>query len=260
MIAVAPQTREKAPEVVLEGYSLELRRRPALREVDLRVPAGEVCAVTGPTGSGKSSLLRSVAGMERYSGSVTSRQGVIRIDDEEVRAGGRQQVVPPPGVVLVPAASNPFPATVFNNLAAALRGRGMTGAALRKRIGEVLELCRLGGVGASSRAVDLPFGQRRLLCLARAIALEPVLLLVDEPFEGLDPEHSGLVEGLLASMSGKRTVIVATQVVERASAIADQLVLMVDGRLIEAGSVPQLLSRPRDPRTEAYLSGRPAQY
>jgi len=247
----------ECPVLEFEGFGLRLGGRQVIEALDLRIDGGNVSAVIGPAGSGKSSLLRAVVCLEHFSGGRPRREGRIRIDGRVV--GGedcdceRLRV----GVAYVPASAALFPVSVEANVAAALRGRaGWERARVRETVRRVLEECRLDHLPLRRAARDLSHGERRRLALARALALEPKLLLIDEPFEGLDPEGAGWIEGLLAAQVGKRTVLIASQSPRRAAAVAGRLAVMMDGRLIESGPGSRMLSAPTDPRTEAYLSGR----
>lgn len=249
--------RGTPPEVVFEDFSLDLGGRPILRDVSVSFPRGEVSAVIGPKGGGKSSLLRSNVRMEHFSGKVTRRRGVVRIDGRDVNDPELDVRSLRRRAVLVPASTVCFPATVRGNLEAAISALPSAEMKVaRERFRQVLDAFQMEYLLLSESAMNLPAIDQRLLCVARALVLNPDLLLLDDPFEGLDPFEISRMERVLGAISGDHTVIIATQAVNRASVVASRLTLMIGGRVVESGPSSEILGSPKEARTEAYLSGR----
>jgi phosphate transport system ATP-binding protein len=245
------------PEVSFIDFGLTIGRRRILHDINLVFRAGRLSALLGPKGSGKSTLLRAVVGLEGFTGKIGRRCGEIRIDDQPVPHERVEWRRLRRRLALVPASAAPFAMSVFDNVAAGCRALPQARSERREWVRTCLERCGLGRLDGGRGALSLSQGERRFLCIARALAMEPSALLLDEPFDGLDPYETGAMEQLLASLSREHTVMLGTQHVERAAAISADMALLIGGELIESGSTPDLLSRPKDPRTEAYLTGRP---
>lgn len=243
-------------QVEFENFGLEIGRRWVLEGVRLSVQRGRLMALIGPKGSGKTTLLRSIVGLEGFTGPVQQRRGHLRIDGESLPQDrrGLQQIRR--RWAMVPASAAPFALSVGQNIAAACRGADLKRRERAAWIDHCLQRCHLGQRSCKDSALDLNQGERRFLCLARAVAMRPAALLLDEPFEGLDPYETGTMAQLLATLSRDHTILIASQHIERAAAIAESIALFIGGHLIETGATAQLLSSPRDPRTEAYLTGR----
>lgn len=253
----SPETADSNEAVRLEGFSLELQGRMVLNELSVGFTAGQSSALVGPMGAGKSALLRVVVGLEGFMGKVSKRQGSVIVlgkslpnSEVDLQRFRRR-------VVLVPSNAGPFPCSVMDNVLAALKGCGLGRHEIVDRARDCLEHLGFSGSEIRSSALALDHAGRRFLALARAMALEPKVLLIDEPFEGLDPYETRRMSDFLGSMVGERTVIFASQHVEPAAAVATDLTLLVAGKIIESGTTLQMLGNPADRRTEAYFSGRP---
>lgn len=251
------QMTRSLPSVQFDGYGLSLDRREVLKPLSMSLPAGKLAGLLGPKGAGKSAILRSVVGAEGFMGRVTKQVGTIRVGGEPIPSGRAELQRFRRRVTLVPANAGPFPIPVFDNVVAALRGVVQSRDEQRERVVSCLQRIGLSEPRWKVSALELKHAERRFLGLARALALMPDVILIDEPFEGLDPHQNRRMGELLASLTGEHTVVFATQHVERAAAVASDLTLIVDGSLIESGDTLQMLGNPRDARTEAYFSGRP---
>jgi phosphate transport system ATP-binding protein len=243
-------------KLATDGLSYWYGDRPALSDVNLELTAGEVLAVIGPSGSGKSTLLRL---FNRLHDTTDGRRGgTVRLDGADIYAPGvdprtiRRRV----GLVLQPAV--PFPATVFENVAFGPRAAGrvadLPGLVERSltRAGLWLEVRdRL-----HDPAAGLTAGQQQRLCVARALATDPEVLLLDEPAVALDPKATHAVEDLIFELRGELTLVVVTSNPQQAGRVSDRTAFLSAGRLVEVGPADELFTNPRHPQTEAYLTGR----
>jgi len=250
-----------APTVTLRGVSAAYGPRVALRDVSLECRGGAVTAIIGPSGCGKSTLLRCVNRLhETAPGASTS--GSVRIGGTEVYDATMDPAALRRRVGMVFQRPTPFPTmSVFENVAAGLRAadRTLRGNALAERVERAL---RRAGLWAEvvdrldGSAFALSGGQQQRLCLARALAVEPQVLLLDEPTASLDPLGTQRIEELLYELRGEVTVIIVTHNMQQAARISDVTAFMLDGMLVEAAPTRLLFTTPVDARTEAYVTGR----
>ncbi|MGE9270903.1 MAG: ATP-binding cassette domain-containing protein [Verrucomicrobiales bacterium] len=244
-------------DFVFSDLRLKARFRTVLYVADLSIPAGGVFGVIGPTDSGKSSLLRAIVGLENFGDRGLRRSGKIRISGEIRTVRGPlvhslRRMCP-----LIPAHASVFPSSIRRNFSTALAPLELSQTEQDRRISEALSVTGLSELPLNRSALHLAIWERRLLCVARALALEPTALLLDEPFKGLDSYECHRMEQLIAAVGKRATVILTAQDSSRASSVCSRLALLSEGQLVEAGTTSKLLSNPTDPRTEAYLSGRP---
>ena len=247
--------------IEVDDLSLSYGGVHAFRGVSLVVPEGEITAIVGPSGCGKSSLLSC---LNRLSDLVEGCRvtGSVRLGGVDVRAPGCDVVDLRRRVGMIFQKPNPFPFSIRRNMSFALREQGVRGDALETRMEGALrsvglwsEVCdRLG-----EPAQALSGGQQQRLCLARALALEPEVLLLDEPCSALDPLASGVVEDLISGLRGRYTVVIVTHNLAQARRIADRVaVLWVRdgaGALIEEGTAEEVFENPREDLTRAYVTG-----
>ncbi|OBI41095.1 phosphate ABC transporter ATP-binding protein [Mycobacterium colombiense] len=237
--------------------TLGFGKKTVLEQVSLDFPARSVTSLLGPTGSGKTTFLRTLNRMNdkvagyRHTGDVLlGGQSVFTIGnlmDFRRRVGMLFQ------------RPNPFPMSIHDNVVAGVRAHKL---APRRRLGDVAE-ARLTEVGlwnaVKDRLGDSPFrlsgGQQQLLCLARALAVDPEVLLLDEPTSSLDPATTEAIEGLIRSLADRLTVIMVTHDLAQAARIGDRTALFFDGRLVEEGPTEQLFSSPKHAETLRYVSG-----
>ncbi|HLI14528.1 MAG TPA: phosphate ABC transporter ATP-binding protein [Acidimicrobiales bacterium] len=231
------------PSRVLDGVSLD-------------VAAGAVTALIGPSGSGKTTLLRSFNRMnDRVRGHW--RRGSIRFAGVEVEQ--LDPTVLRRRVGMVFQRPNPFPMSILDNVVAGVRAHRL---ARRSELRDLAETC-LAEVGlwhhVADRLHDSPFrlsgGQQQLLCLARALAVRPEVLLLDEPTSSLDPRSTEAVEELVRRCTPRLTVVIVTHDLRQARRLSDETVFLAAGRLVEAGSTQRLFARPERPETARYLGG-----
>ncbi len=231
--------------------------KTVLDNVTLDFPAHAITSLLGPTGSGKTTFLRTLNRMNqkisgfRYSGDVLLHGHSI-FRERDLMEFRRQ-------VGMVFQRPNPFPMSILDNVVAGVRAHKM---ATRKELRSVAQ-ARLAEVGlwdaVKDRLGDSPFrlsgGQQQLLCLARTLAVNPVVLLLDEPTSSLDPTTTEKIEELLRSLANRLTVIMVTHDLAQAARIGDRTALFFDGRLVEEGPTEQLFLSPKHPETVRYISG-----
>ena len=248
--------------VRVEKLSLRYHGKPAFEDVSLSIPSGSLTALVGPSGCGKTSFLTCLNRLtDLIPGAALS--GSISLAGMEVTSGTVDLVALRRRVGMIFQKPNPFPLSIRKNLEFPLREHGMRDraeldATVEKSLRDVglwdEVKDRLGAT-----ALSLSGGQQQRLSIARALALKPELLLLDEPCSALDPISGGVVEDLIKSLRPRYTLVVVTHNLAQARRIADQVaVFWVQngaGRLIEAGGVAQIFSSPRDPLTAAYING-----
>ena len=246
--------------VCIEIQSLSLWYGPtqALRSVSLIVPERQVTALIGPSGCGKSSLLRCLNRMNdlipgvRMSGGC--RVGGVDVQDPQVDVTQLRRRV---GMIF--QKSNPFPQSVFDNVAFGLRIGGCSGSELEGRVASALRRAALWDEvrdRLGENALRLSGGQQQRLCIARAVAVEPEVLLMDEPASALDPVSVGRIEDLIRELREDYTILMVTHHMQQAARLSDQTAFLHQGELVEVDRTDRIFSQPRDPRTEDYVTGR----
>lgn len=247
------------PGIITDKLSVFYDRHPALRQVSLTVNPGEVLALIGPSGCGKSTWLRAinrlldgVAGV-RVSGRVWVGEEDVYQPSVDVSQLRRR-------VGMVFQTPNPFPFTIFENVAYGLKLQGKPSAhELRRVVEQSLKQAALWDEvrGKLRRpALSLSGGQQQRLCIARALAVGPEVLLMDEPTASLDPLSTERIEELVHALKGDYTILLVTHNLRQAARVSDRTAFFARGELIEVGPTRQIFTAPADARTEAYLTGR----
>jgi phosphate transport system ATP-binding protein len=250
------------PRLEVNGLTVRYGGQTAIRAVNLHVQRGEVLAIVGPSGCGKSTVLGCLNRMtDLVEGADV--QGSIRLDGQEILAPSIDVQRLRRRVGLIAQRPNPFPFSILRNLTFPLRHHGVTRRSERHSIA-----CdTLQRVGLWHEVKDrlhqpahlLSGGQQQRLCLARALALQPEVLLLDEPCSALDPIASGVVEDLVASLRGELTVVIVTHNLAQARRIADAVAVFWSddgcGRLVEHGRAAQIFQAPSHAITQAYIAG-----
>jgi phosphate transport system ATP-binding protein len=236
----------------------------AVRNVSLDVPAGRITAIIGPSGCGKSTVLRSVNRMNDLIPGFRAT-GSIMLDDEDVLGPQSDPIAMRRRVGMLFQRPNPFPTSIFDNVAYGLR---IAGRMPRRRVSEIVEraLERAALLDEVKDRLDrsalgLSGGQQQRLCLARALAVDPEVILMDEPCSSLDPIATLRIEDLMRELAGTVTQIIVTHNMQQAARVSDHtaFMLMGEGRageLVEVGPTVELFRNPRDRRTEDYITGR----
>ena len=247
------------PPLALDRVSVWYGAERALWDVSLSVDGGRVMAVIGPSGCGKSTLLRVINRLvERTPGVRVS--GRLTVGSEEVLGRTVSLEALRRRVGMVFQQPNPFPFSIYDNVAYGLKIRGERDAArIRARVQTALREAGLwdevrGKLGRPARA--LSGGQQQRLCIARALAVEPEVLLMDEPTAALDPLSTARIEELVDRLRGRYTVVLVTHNLQQAARVSDHTALLYRGQLVETGPTPELFTAPREERTEQYLTGR----
>jgi len=230
----------------------------ALKNVRLEIPAQQITAFIGPSGCGKSTLLRTLNRMnDLVEGCVIT--GSVLLDGRDIYHGMDTTWLRK-NVGMVFQKPNPFPMSVYDNVAYGPRTHGVRGKA---KLDDIVEQSlRDAAIWEELKdrlkkdALGLSGGQQQRLCIARALAVEPEVLLMDEPTSALDPISTSRIEDLCVTLKEKYTIIIVTHNMQQAARISDNTAFFLLGEVIEYGSTEQIFSIPRDKRTEDYITGR----
>jgi phosphate transport system ATP-binding protein len=245
--------------VELQGVEAYYGSNHAVRGVSLGFESAMVTAIIGPSGCGKSTMVRCINRMhEEIPGART--EGKVMLDGLDLYDSEVDIVAVRRAIGMVFQKPNPFPTmSVFDNVTAGLRLTGVSRSELDDRGREAL-------VGAGlweevkgrlkAPGVGLSGGQQQRLCIARALAVDPEVLLMDEPCSALDPVATLKIEELIGELKERVTIVIVTHNMQQAARVADTTVFMLDGRLVEVGPTEKLFTTPDDDRTEQYVSGK----
>ena len=245
--------------VAIDHFSFWYGRTQALHDITLDIAPRAITALIGPSGCGKSTLLRSI---NRLNDTVPNvhHSGEIRLDGDDVFARDSDVVLLRQRVGMVFQQSNPFPKSIYDNVAF---GPRVNGVARRGELDEIVEssLRRAALWGEvkdrlHASALALSGGQQQRLCIARALANDPEVLLLDEPASALDPSATQRIEELLQELRREVTIVIVTHNMQQAARASDHTAFFYLGRLIETAPTEELFTNPRDAQTEAYLTGR----
>jgi phosphate transport system ATP-binding protein len=258
---VAPTTVDIKP-----GLSVRLEKLRAfygdaeqVKGIDLDFRANEVTAIIGPSGCGKSTMVRCINRMHEEIPGARA-EGRVLLDDLDVYDSSVDVVAVRRAIGMVFQKPNPFPTmSIFDNVAAGLRlssrGRGdlrpKVETALRSagRWGEVADRLTEPGAGLSG-------GQQQRLCIARSLAVDPEVILMDEPCSALDPVATLKIEELIDQLKSRVTIVIVTHNMQQAARVADRTAFMLDGKLVEVGPTQEIFTNPSDARTEEYVTGK----
>lgn len=247
------------PVIQASGLSLFYGDFKALHDITMTVLAREVTALIGPSGCGKSTFLRTLNRMNDLIEGVTV-QGTVKVDGQDIYAPGVDLIALRKKVGMVFQKSNPFPKSIFENVAFGPRIHGLSD---RTALEEIVERSltradlwkevkdRLDG-----SALDLSGGQQQRLCIARALAVGPQVLLMDEPASALDPRSTAKIEDLIGELRSLYTIVIVTHNMQQAARVSDYTAFFYEGRLVEFGQTPQIFTKPREKHTEDYVTGR----
>ena len=231
----------------------------ALVDVSLSIPKCRVTALIGPSGCGKSTFLRCLNRMNEMI-EQTRVEGDVMLDGRDIYKRGTDVVQLRKRVGMVFQKSNPFPKSIFENVAYGPRVAGIRGRAkLREIVEHSLTRAALWDEvkdRLSSSALRLSGGQQQRLCIARALATDPEVLLMDEPASALDPASTARIEDLIFELRDRYTIAIVTHNMQQAARVSDQTAFFFEGRLIEAGATNQLFTAPSHKQTEDYVTGR----
>lgn len=231
----------------------------ALKNITLGIERNTVTAFIGPSGCGKSTFLRLLNRMNDLI-EETRLNGEIRIDGEDIYGRDVEVVELRKKVGMVFQKPNPFPKTIYENVAYGLRVNGVRD---RRLIDERVESSLKGAAlwdevkdKLKKSAFELSGGQQQRLCIARALAVRPSILLMDEPASALDPISTSKIEDLIYELKKEYTIVIVTHNMQQAVRISDRTAFFLLGELVECDDTQQLFSQPQDQRTEDYITGR----
>ena len=231
----------------------------ALKNISLDVPEKSITAPIGPSGCGKSTFLKTLNRMNDLIPGVRIT-GEVRYKDRDIYAPGENVNALRREVGMVFQKPNPFPMSIYDNVAYGPRTHGIRG---RARLDEIVEQSLRDAAiwdevkdRLKKNALGLSGGQQQRLCIARALAVEPEVLLMDEPTSALDPISTSRVEELAMALKERYTIVMVTHNMQQALRISDHTAFFLLGELVEVGNTEALFSQPRDKRTEDYITGR----
>ena len=253
-------TTSSSPLLSARDVSIYYGEKQAVRSVNLEVKRGTVNALIGPSGCGKTTFLRAINRMHDLTPGARVT-GSILLDGEDLYGPQVDPVSMRRRVGMVFQKPNPFPTmSVFDNVVAGLK---LAGIRDRERLMQVAERSLRGAAlweevkdRLNTPATGLSGGQQQRLCIARALAVEPEILLMDEPTSALDPASTAKIEDLMGELKKVTTIIIVTHNMHQAARVSDTTSFFLVGDLVEHGPTEQIFQTPRDERTEAYVSGR----
>jgi phosphate transport system ATP-binding protein len=245
--------------VRLEGLDAYYGDTHAVKGVDLFYAANEVTAMIGPSGCGKSTLVRCINRMHEEIPGARA-EGRITLDDTDIYGSDVDVVAVRRVIGMVFQKPNPFPTmSIFDNVSAGLRLAGVRRGDLRERVERSLRLAALWDEvkdRLDAPGIGLSGGQQQRLCIARTIAAEPEVILMDEPCSALDPVATLKVEELIDELKTRYTIVIVTHNMQQAARVADKTAFMLSGELVEFDDTATIFTNPSDKRTEEYVTGK----
>ena len=261
-----PVTMERERLDPAPGHSVTIKdlnayygERHAIKNVSIEFPPNQVTAIIGPSGCGKSTLVRCINRMHEEIPKA-SAEGSILLDDEDIYGSRVDVTAVRRQIGMVFQKANPFPTmSIFDNVASGLKLAGVRGSAMRERANRSLRAVGLWNEVSdrlSAPGVSLSGGQQQRLCIARTIAVEPEVILMDEPCSALDPIATLKVEELIDELKTRYTIVIVTHNMQQAARVADSVVFMLDGEVVEHAPTNDVFTNPSDERTERYVTGK----
>jgi phosphate transport system ATP-binding protein len=251
---------ETAVMIEVDDVDFNYRDNRVLHDITLAIPERAVTAFIGPSGCGKTTLLRCINRMNDLVEGACISGGSIRIDGIDINAPEVDVVDLRRRVGMVFQKSNPFPKSIYENISYGLR---IAGVSKRSRIDEAVEKSLRAAAlwdevkdRLEANALGLSGGQQQRLCIARALAVEPEVVLMDEPCSALDPIATAKVEELISQLKTQYTIVIVTHNMQQAGRCSDNTAFFYLGRLIEFGPTTKIFSNPSERRTEDYITGR----
>jgi len=262
-IAIAPDAGHRAGtshgRIEARQFSFWYGDKQALHGIDLVMPPRSVTAFIGPSGCGKSTFLRSINRMNELIPG-TRHEGQLLLDGDELHVRGMDVVQLRQRVGMVFQRWNPFPKSIYDNVA---YGPRINGTDSRTELDDIVESSLRRAAlwdevkdRLKQSALGLSGGQQQRLCIARALANQPEVLLLDEPCSALDPIATQKVEELLYELKAELTIVIVTHNLQQAARVSDQTAFFYLGRLVEVDVTERMFTSPREERTEAYITGR----
>lgn len=249
----------EARKVCAHNLNLYYGNNHALKDINIQIRSNAVTALIGPSGCGKSTFLKCINRMNDLVENVKI-EGNITLDGEDIYEQGVDTTLLRKKVGMVFQQPNPFPMSIYDNIAYGPRIHGIKN---RDKLDEIVERSLRGAAifdevkdRLKKSALGLSGGQQQRLCIARALAVEPEVLLMDEPTSALDPISTLKIEDLMETLKKKYTVIVVTHNMQQAARVSDETAFFLVGEMVEFDITTNLFSRPKDKRTEDYITGR----
>ena len=246
-------------KVKVENLNLYYGENHALKDVSMNIQENAVTAFIGPSGCGKSTFLKTLNRMNDLVDGVRI-DGKVLLDGEDIYEPGVDTTILRKKVGMVFQQPNPFPMSIYDNIAYGPRVHGIRD---KKRLDQIVEESLRGAAifdevkdRLKKSAMGLSGGQQQRICIARALAVQPEVLLMDEPTSALDPISTAKIEELMEDLKKKYTVIVVTHNMQQATRVSDQTAFFLVGEMVEFGDTKQIFSYPQDKRTEDYITGR----
>ena len=245
--------------MTVQGLDLWYGDHQALHDISLNIPEKSITALIGPSGCGKSTFLKTLNRMNDLIPGVKIT-GDVRYRDQDVFAPGTDVNELRREIGMVFQKPNPFPMSIYDNIAYGPRTHGIKN---RAKLDEIVEKSLRGAAiwdevkdRLKKNALGLSGGQQQRLCIARALAVEPEVLLMDEPTSALDPISTSKIEELAMQLKEQYTIVIVTHNMQQAVRISDRTAFFLLGELVECDDTQQLFSQPQDKRTEDYITGR----
>jgi phosphate transport system ATP-binding protein len=246
-------------KVECTSLNLYYGKSQALFDIDMTIPEKKVTALIGPSGCGKSTFLRTLNRMNDIIDGVKI-DGTVLIDGKDIYGSGTDVVSLRKKVGMIFQKSNPFPKSIYDNIAF---GPRIHGTKDRKNLMEIVEKCLVKAAlwdevkdRLDKSALGLSGGQQQRLCIARALAVEPEILLMDEPASALDPKSTAKIEDLISELRDSYTIVIVTHNMQQASRVSDYTAFFFEGVLIEFDETQQIFTKPKQKKTEDYITGR----
>jgi phosphate transport system ATP-binding protein len=247
------------PEIRLEGLRAFYGRAEQVKGVDLTFPANQVTAIIGPSGCGKSTMVRCVNRMHEEIPDARA-EGRVLLDGRDLYDPAVDVIAVRRAIGMVFQKPNPFPTmSIFDNVAAGLRLTSRGRGELQHKVQDALRGAGLWEEVAdrlSAPGLGLSGGQQQRLCIARSLAVDPEVLLMDEPCSALDPIATLKIEELIEQLKARVTIVIVTHNMQQAARVADRTAFMLSGELVEIGPTQEIFTNPGDPRTEEYVTGK----
>jgi phosphate transport system ATP-binding protein len=250
----------RATKIAIDGLNFYYGRAQALHNISLEIPEKMVTAFIGPSGCGKTTFLRTLNRMNDVIPG-TRVEGSVSIDGQDIYASGADVVELRRKVGMVFQKSNPFPKSIFDNVAYGLKINRLTSnkTELARRVEEALKNAALWSEvkdRLKSSALGLSGGQQQRLCIARALAIRPEVILMDEPASALDPIATGKIEELIFNLKRQYTIVIVTHNMQQAARVSDLTAFFLLGKLIELNPTEKMFTAPDEKLTEDYITGR----
>jgi len=246
-------------KISVKNLNLHYGSHHALKSINMEIGNHAITAFIGPSGCGKSTFLKCLNRMNDLVDNVKI-EGTVLLDGEDIYDSSADTTLLRKKVGMVFQQPNPFPMSIYDNVAYGPRVHGIKS---KQRLDEIVENALKGAAiydevkdKLKKSALALSGGQQQRLCIARAIAVEPEVLLMDEPTSALDPISTLQIEELMESLKKKYTVVIVTHNMQQAARVSDRTAFFLMGEVVEYGSTSEIFARPQDKRTEDYITGR----